>query len=155
MINSLFIDSWCMQGMLFPCWFLQIHLFRIHYSGNASMFNSAKWSIIGSDNGLLPVYRQAIAWTNIGIMLIWSLGMDFSEILIKIQTFSLKKINMKMLSAKWRPFCLSHSVSKLAVLRGLVEKLMFSYFTPRDAVIKFGCILYTDVLALKNCVWKE
>ena len=45
----------------------------------------AKWRvyiIIGSDNGLLPGWCQAIIWTNAGILLIQSLGTNFSEILI-------------------------------------------------------------------------
>ena len=57
-------------------------------------------TIIGSDNGLSPERRQAIIWTNAGILLIGPLGTNFSEILIEIQTFSLKKIRLKMLSAK-------------------------------------------------------
>ena len=60
--------------------------------------------IIGSDNGLSPGRRQAIIWTNAGILLIGPLGTNFSEILIGIQTFSFKKMLLKMSSAKWRPF---------------------------------------------------
>ena len=37
-------------------------------------------TIIGSDNGLSPGRRQAIIWTNAGILLIGSSGTDFSEI---------------------------------------------------------------------------
>ena len=48
--------------------------------------------MIGSDNGLPPVRRQAIIWTNAGILLIGPLGTNFSEILIGIQTFPFKKI---------------------------------------------------------------
>ena len=58
-----------------------------------------KPTIIGSDNGLSPERRQAIIWTNAGILLIGPLGTNFSEILIEIQTFSLKKIRLKMSSA--------------------------------------------------------
>ena len=57
-------------------------------------------TIIGSNNDLSPERRQAIIWTNAGILLIGPLGTNFSEILIKIQTFSLKKIRLKMSSAK-------------------------------------------------------
>ena len=46
-------------------------------------------TIIGSDNGLLPGQRQAIIWTNAGILLIGPLETNFSEILIEIQTFLL------------------------------------------------------------------
>ena len=65
-----------------------------------------KLTIIASDNGLSPERRQAIIWTNAGILLIGPLVTNFSEILIETQTFSLKKIRLKMSSAKWRPFCL-------------------------------------------------
>ena len=70
---------------------------------------------IGSDNGLSPGQRQAIIWTNAGILLIGPSGTNFSEISIKILTFSFAKMRLKVSSAKWRPFCLglnmlSHSV---------------------------------------------
>ena len=45
---------------------------------------ASKLTIIVSDNGLSPGRRQAIIWTNGGILLIWSLGTNFSEILIEI-----------------------------------------------------------------------
>ena len=61
-----------------------------------------KLTIICSDNGLSPERRQAIIWTNAGILLIGPLGTNFSEISIEIQTFSLKKIRLKMSSAKLR-----------------------------------------------------
>ena len=63
-----------------------------------------KLTIIGSDNGLLPGRRQAIIWTDDRILLIGPLGKKISEILIEIQTFPLKKIRLKMSSAKWGPF---------------------------------------------------
>ena len=46
---------------------------------------------IGSGNGLLPVQPQAITWTNADLLQIGPLVTNFSEILIEIQTFSLKK----------------------------------------------------------------
>ena len=67
-------------------------------------------TIIGSDNGLSPGRRQAIIWTNARILLTEPLGTIFSEILIAIQAFSFKKMHFKMLSAKWRPFCLCLNV---------------------------------------------
>ena len=54
----------------------------------------SKTTIIGSDNGLSPARRQAIIWTNAGILLIGTLGTNFSEIAIKIDKFSFKKIMM-------------------------------------------------------------
>ena len=65
----------------------------------------SKLTIIGSDNGLSPGRRQAIIWTNAGILLTGSLGTNFSEILIEILTFLFKKMHLKISSAKWRPFC--------------------------------------------------
>ena len=65
-----------------------------------------KLPIIGSDNGLSPGRRQAVIWTNAGIVLIGTLGTNFGEILIEILTFSFKKIHLKMSSGKWRPSCL-------------------------------------------------
>ena len=48
----------------------------------------SRLTITGSDNGLLPGRRQAIIWTNAGILLIVPLGTNFSENLIEILTFS-------------------------------------------------------------------
>ena len=70
----------------------------------------SKLTIIGSDNGLSPDRRQAIIWTNAGILLIGSLGTNFSEISIEILTFSFKKMHLKVSSAKRRPFCLGLNV---------------------------------------------
>ena len=67
-------------------------------------------TIVGSDNGLSPGRRQAIIWTNAGILLFGPLGSNFIEILIKIHTFPSKKMKMKMSSAKWRPFWLCLNV---------------------------------------------
>ena len=47
--------------------------------------------IIGSDNGLSAGRRQAIIWTNAGILLIGPLGTNLSDILTEIITFSFKK----------------------------------------------------------------
>ena len=58
----------------------------------------SKLTIIGSDNGLSPDRRQAIIWTNDGLLLIGPLGTNFSEILIEILTFSLKKMPLKVSS---------------------------------------------------------
>ena len=70
----------------------------------------SKLTIIGSDNGLSPDRRQAIIWTNAGILLIGPLRTNFSEILIEILTFSFKKMRLKVSSAKRRPFCLGLNV---------------------------------------------
>ena len=53
-----------------------------------------KLTIIGSDNGLSPGRRQAIIWTNAGILLIRTSETNLSEILSKIHTFSFKKMHL-------------------------------------------------------------
>ena len=49
-----------------------------------SYMRVGKVTIIGSDNGLSPGRRQAIIWTNAGILSIGPLGTNVSEILIEI-----------------------------------------------------------------------
>ena len=71
----------------------------------------SKLTNIGSNNGLSPSRRQAIIWTNAGTLSIGPLGMNFSEIVIEIDTFSFKKLCLKM-SAKWWPSCLGLNVLK-------------------------------------------
>ena len=70
----------------------------------------SKLTIIGSDNGLATGRRQAIMWTNAGILLIQTLGTNISKILSKIHTFSFTEMHLKMSSGKWQPFCLSLNV---------------------------------------------
>ena len=80
------------------------------YWGRVTHICVVKQIIIGSDKGLSPRRRQAIIWTNAGILLIGPWGTNFSEILIGIQTFSFKQMQLKMPSAKWRLFCLGLNV---------------------------------------------
>ena len=71
----------------------------------------SKLNTIGSDNGLSPTRRQAIIWTNAGILSIRPLRTNFSEIFIEVYTFSFKKLmHSKMSSGKWRPFCLGLNI---------------------------------------------
>ena len=78
--------------------------------GRVTHIGVGKLTIIGSDNGFSPGRRQAIIWTNPGILLIGHLGTSFSEILIEIHTFSFKTIDFKMSSGKWRRSCLGLNV---------------------------------------------
>ena len=52
-------------------------------------------TIIGLDNGLSPGRRQAIFWTNVGILLIGPVETNFNEILMESLTFSFKKMCLK------------------------------------------------------------
>ena len=87
---------------------------------------------IGSDNGLSPGRRQAIIWTNAGILLIGPLGTNFSEISIEILAFSFTKMRLKVSYAKCRPFCLGLNVLTLPFLTSdvwLLYSLSNSYST--------------------------
>ena len=78
--------------------------------GRATQICVVKLTTIGSDNGFSPGRHQTIIWTNAGILLIGPIGTNLSEILIIINTFSFKKMHLKMSCAKWRPFCLGLNV---------------------------------------------
>ena len=86
--------------------------FRLTHWGRVTHICVSYLTIIASDNGLSPSRRQAIIWTNAGILLIRRLGTNFSAILIEIHTFSFKKMHLKMSSAKRRPFSLGLNVLK-------------------------------------------
>ena len=62
------------------------------------------WFSIGSNNGLSHIRRQAITWTIADLLYTRPKGTNLSEIWIKIQNFSLTKMHLNILSAKWRPF---------------------------------------------------
>ena len=53
---------------------------------------------------------------NDGILLIGTLRTNFSEIVIEIDTFSFKKMHLKMSYGKWWPCCLSLNVLTLKVI---------------------------------------
>ena len=66
------------------------------------------WIISGSGNGLSPVRRQAITWSNDGLLWIGLLETSFSEPWIGILSFSSKKVHFKISKCSlpiWRPFC--------------------------------------------------
>ena len=65
---------------------------------------------VGSNNDLSPGRRQAIIWTNAGILLIGPIGTIFSENVIEMHIFSFKKTHLKMSSGKWHPICLGLNV---------------------------------------------
>ena len=85
---------------------------KLTHWGRVTHICVSKLTIIASDNGLSPGRRQAIIWTNDGLLLIWPLGTNFSEILIEIHSFSFKKMDLET-SAKRRPFCLGLNVLRI------------------------------------------
>ena len=88
----------------------QTDLWILTHWGRVTHICVSRLTITGSDNGLSPGRRQAIIWTNAGILLIGTLETNFNEILIEIHTVSFKKMRLKMSSGKWRPFCLGLNV---------------------------------------------
>ena len=64
-------------------------------------------TIIGPDNGLAPARRQAIIWTNAGILLIGPVETKFNAILSELVAFLFKKIRLNVM-----PFCLDLNMLK-------------------------------------------
>ena len=110
---------------------------------------------IDSDNGLSPCRRQAIIWTNAGILLIGPLGTNFSEILIEIHTFSFKKMHLKMSSGKWPPFCLGLNV----LISVHMSKVFNDILSRRQEVganrllYVFGSLYLTELIVCVACIF--
>ena len=92
------IENYCGNLMAY-CNTFSVKLVHYLVTGNALLSHwgqvthicVSNLTIIGSDHGLSPGRRQAIIWTNAGILLIRSLGTNFSEVLFEMYIFSLKK----------------------------------------------------------------
>ena len=87
---------WTRPGSLMFCllkiqilWY-QIQKYFLTHWGRVTHIYVNKIIIIGSDNGLSPSRRQAIIWPVAGILLIGPLEINFSDILIEINTFSFR-----------------------------------------------------------------
>ena len=116
-------------------------------------------TIIGSDNGLSPDRRQAIVWTNAGILVIGPLGTNFNGMLNEIYTFSFRPI---LVSKDWLgclkdPYCgrylnLCHNIlkMKLSVRKSIVTTdRLFCAFHDNNVLCMFcgkACDLITDRL---------
>ena len=85
---------------------LKVQQLVLNHWGQVTHVCVSKLTINGWDNGLLPGHHLAIIWTNVGILLNWTLRTNFSEILSEIHTFSFKKIP----SGQWQQFCLCLNV---------------------------------------------
>ena len=73
------------------------------------------WVNLGTDDGLLPVWHQAITWIEADLLSIGHLVISFSEMRIKMQQSSLKKMLLKILPSKWQPFCSGLNVLNLFI----------------------------------------
>ena len=94
-------------------------------------------------NSLRPsdVYglRQAIIWTNTGILLIWPWRTIFSEMLIEIYTCWFEKMHVKMSSVKRRTFCLGLNVLMISTKNIL-------YFSWPSCARKSASVVTTTLL---------
>ena len=121
-------ECWSNWWVIIVSWLVQVMVclkpikHQLPHWGRVTHICVSRLTITGSDNGLSPGRRQAIIWTNAGILLIGPLGTNFSENLIEILTFSFTKMRLKVLSAKWLPFCLG-----LNELRGCLNIKTSSY----------------------------
>ena len=117
---------------------------------------------IASDNGLSPDRRQAIIWANAGILSIGHLGINFSEISMEIQTFSLWKMRLKSSSAKWRPSCLGFNVLTHWGLKQNWLIFCRRYLQAHFLVWKFSCLKicvfywnFTEICCLGKPLWSK
>ena len=96
------------------------NLAELTHCGRVTNKCVSKLTTIGLDNGLSPDRRQAIIWTNAGILLTRPLGTNFSEILIEIRTFSFKKVHLKMS----RPQCIKDGRIATVIPRDIRREMM-------------------------------
>ena len=85
------------------CWNFEFTLSKGYIQHAHFVFLHAKPWIPGGENSIFTVVTDEIYLTG-------PLGTNFSEILIEIDTFSFKKMHLKMSSGRWRPFCLGLNV---------------------------------------------
>ena len=119
------------------CRYFEVLLVLNHW-GRVTHIYVSKLTIIGSDNDLSPDRRQAIIWTNAGILPIGPLGTKVSDILIAICIFLFKKMHLKMVSGKWRPCCLSLNV------------LIFWYNSYCNPMMALLCLVMVEVMHTFN-----
>ena len=85
------INSW------YDCYQNSIIIPSLTRWGRVTHICASKLTIISSDNGLSPGWRQAIVWTKTGILLVRSSRTNLNEILIETHIFSFKECIWKCL----------------------------------------------------------
>ena len=70
---------------------IKLYLFSLTHWGQVPQIYISKFTIIGSDNDLLPGQGQAIIWTSAGILLTRLSGTNLSETLIEIHILHSRK----------------------------------------------------------------
>ena len=129
------------KSILLRPWQNIFNVDQLTHLGQETHICVGKLTIVASDNGLSPGRREAIIWTNAGILLIGPLGTNFNEILITIHTFSVKKMHLKMSSAKWRPFCLGLNVYKSMIINYETNQIyIYSEFDFEPVISQYNII---------------
>ena len=108
----------------------------------------SRWTHI-SDYGLWTSRRQASIWTNAGLLSIGPLRTNFSGILFKIQQFSLKKMHLKMSSAKRRLCGLGLNVLTTSFMSGYHHLLLIPI---HDCI---WLLLFVWYIYFRNQQWKQ
>ena len=82
---------------------------RVNIEAEWCLYAPINYTVIGLDNGVSPDRRQAIIWTNTGLLSIAPLGKNFNEIWIEIQKFywrkCLWKCRLQMATILLRSMC--------------------------------------------------
>ena len=111
----------------------------------------SKLTRIGSDNGLLPGWHQAIIWTNAGIFLIGPFVTNFSEILNEIYTFSFNKMHLIQENALKEKLYLVHRkyISHVVLLphQTCLLKPWCINASPLDKMAAFSQTIYSDAFS--------
>ena len=95
---------------------ISVHNWTLGSYSNPSAAYMRQWTGSAINNGLSPVRRQAITWTNATILSIGLLGTNFSEIRIGILSFQFKKIHFKLSSATMAAIlCRGHVMTILSI----------------------------------------
>ena len=101
------------------------------------------WVRFGSQGSLNWHSRYSGTW----ILLIWPLGTNFSEILIKIHTFSCTKMCWKISSEKWLPFCLGLNTVQFVpfvIYFVLCLSLLSLHCVPTEQCHSSSCLVVTS-----------
>ena len=119
---------------------------NLNHWGRVTHICVGKLTIIGSDNGLSPGRRQAIIWTNAGILLISPQGRNFNEILIEIWKCRLRNgIHL------YRPQCVNNKHIGWGAIN-VVQYSPFNTLRPRQDGRHFPDEIFKSIFLNEN-VW--
>ena len=110
-----------------PAFFIHLFLSSLTHWGRTKYICVGNLTIIGSDSGLSPGGRQAIIWTNDGILSIGPWRNKFQwHFYHKFKHFHSRKMEFKISSATWHPFCLGLNVLMLPLTPGIQHQFFYT-----------------------------